>query len=153
MKRIIGSAALAISLMTFAPAYAGDLFEEGLDAAMKGDYEKAFNIWKPLGMQGDGNALFELALMYHSGLRVEQNEAIAVQLYQMAAEKGHPIAQQYLAAGYENGWFGLPKNEALAAYWQGRLETMREAIAVNVRKDAVAGRETIESGRYGVTVQ
>jgi TPR repeat protein len=153
MKRIIGSAALAISLVTFSPAYAGDLFEDGLDAAMKGDYKTAFKIWKPLGMQGDGNALFELALMYHSGLHVEQNEAIAVQLYQMAAEKGHPMAQQYLAAGYQNGWFGLPINESLAAYWLGKAESAQRGIAQGTRNNTIAKGEIYAASRNAKSKQ
>lgn len=48
-----------------------------------------------------------LGLLYHSGMGVGRDEAKAVQLYHAAAEQGHALAQEYLAAGYAEGWFGL----------------------------------------------
>lgn len=121
---------MVLALATFSPASSGNQFEEGLQAAMNDDYTAAFEKWKPLGMQGDGEALFALALMYHAGLHVKQNEAVAIQLYQMAAERGSQMAKAYLAAGYENGWFGLTQNDALAAYWSGRVKAGGENLAV-----------------------
>jgi TPR repeat protein len=118
MNRIIGCYVFVLALAAISPALAGDAYEEGLKAALAGDYETAFEKWKPLGMQGEGDALFQLATMYHAGLGVDQSEAIAVALYHKAAEKGNHLAQEYLAAGYENGWFGLPRSEELAAYFQ-----------------------------------
>jgi TPR repeat protein len=129
MNRIIGCYALVLALAAISPAFAGDLYEEGLKAALAGDYATAFEKWKPLGMQGEGDALFQLALMYHGGLGVDQNEAIAVQLYHKAAEHGNQMAQEYLAAGYEYGWFGLPRSEELAAYYRGKAEPRNQDIA------------------------
>ena len=126
MNRIIGCFALVLALAAVSPAFAGDPYEEGLQAALAGDYTTAFEKWKPLGMQGEGEALFQLALMYHGGLGVDQNEAIAVQLYHKAAEHGNQMAQEYLAAGYENGWFGLPRSEELAAYYREKAEPRSE---------------------------
>jgi len=130
MKTMIGSAALVLSIAAFTPAFASDPFEEGRDAALASDYETAFEKWQPLAIEGHGDAMFDLALMYHAGLHVEQNEAIAVRLYHLAAEAGNQMAQEYLAAGYENGWFGLPRSEELAAYWQGKAEPVSEEVAV-----------------------
>ena len=129
MNRIIGCCALILTFAAISPAVAGDPYEEGMKAAMAGDYTTAFEKWKPLGMQGEGNALFQLALMYHGGLGVKQNEAIAVQLYHKAAERGNEMAREYLAAAYENGWFGLPKSEELAAYYRGEPEPRNQDIA------------------------
>jgi TPR repeat protein len=129
MNRIILSGALALLLGTLAPAYAGDPYEEGLQAALSGDYKTTFQKWKLLGLDNMGDTLFQLALMYHAGLDVNQNEAMAVQLYHSASEEGNHMAQEYLAAGYEYGWFGLPKSEELAAYYRKKSETSLENIA------------------------
>ena len=122
MNRIIVCCTLVLALAAVSPAYAGDPYEDGMKAALAGDYATAFEKWKPLGMQGEGDALFQLALMYHGGLGVDQNEAIAVQLYHKAAEHGNLMAQEYLSAAYENGWFGLPRSDELAAYYRGKAE-------------------------------
>lgn len=35
----------------------------------------------------------------------------------LPAEQGHVLAQEYLAAGYAEGWFGLRKDPAKAKHW------------------------------------
>jgi len=60
--------------------------------------------------------------MYHGGMGVARDERAAVQLYHKAAANGNVLAQEYLAAGYKEGWFGLKKNKTKANYWQKRSE-------------------------------
>ena len=124
---------VAFSLASFLACQnisAADLYSEGVDAALAGDYKTASAKWEQLLTGNDGRAQFQLALLYHAGLYVERSETMAVQLYTSAAEKGVPEAQEYLAAGYANGWFGLPQNGALAAYWFDRLGQAAPQIAV-----------------------
>lgn len=112
---------LAASLFTAAAvASAGGNYGDGADSAVRGDYKAAFEIWQSLAEQGDARAQFNLGLMYHGGLFVEQNEEKALGWYQRAAESGVPEAQQFLAVAYAEGWFGLPKNLSLARYWTDR---------------------------------
>lgn len=120
--RIIGGIVLVISLTAFYPVLASEIYEDGYNAALASNYEMAFEKWKPLVSQNDGRAQFGLALMYHAGLFVDQNEILAIQLYKLAAENGIREAQEYLAAGYLYGWFDLPKNDDLAAYWLSKVE-------------------------------
>lgn len=122
-------AVLAFAIVAAQPAFAADPYSQGVEAASDGDYKTASRMWTELATQSDGRAEFQLGLLYHAGLSVERSETMAVQLYTAAAEKGVPEAQEYLAAAYENGWFGLPKNRALADYWLSRLGLSDPQIA------------------------
>lgn len=99
-----------------------DQYIEGYNSAREGNYSIAFEKWQPLARNGDARALFSLGLMYHAGLYVESDERAAVKLYQMAAEIGHYEAQEFLVIGYEEGWFGLPRDEDAAIFWKTQLD-------------------------------
>lgn len=58
-----------------------------------------------------------LGLLYHSGMGVGRDEAKAVQLYHAAAEQGHALAQEYLAAGYAKAGSAWIKDPAKAKHW------------------------------------
>lgn len=48
--------------------------------------------------EGDPDAQYELAYLYENGLGVPKNETKALELYQQAADQGHPAAQDNLEA-------------------------------------------------------
>ena len=48
--------------------------------------------------EGDPDAQYELAYHYENGLGVPKNEAKALELYQQAADQGHPAAQDNIEA-------------------------------------------------------
>ena len=48
--------------------------------------------------EGDPDAQYNLAYMYENGLGVPKNETKALELYQQAADQGHPAAQDNLEA-------------------------------------------------------
>ena len=98
-------------------------FNSGFLAAESGEYQKAANQWGSLAGKGHAVAQFNMGLLYHSGSGVELNEGKAVSLYHQAAENGNTYAQEYLAVAYQEGWFGLPKDEGKAKYWSQRLES------------------------------
>lgn len=122
---ICASAVLALSL-TASPVHSGEAYGEGCDAVLAEDYQTAYEKWEPLVSQNDGRAQFQLALMYHAGLHVEQDEAKAVRLYHLAAQNGVEEAREFLIAGYEHGWFGLPKNQKMASYWLERSDRFQK---------------------------
>ncbi len=97
-------------------------YNAGLLAAEAGDYTAAAAKWHPLAVEGDALAQFNLALMYHRGLGVSQDEAIAVHWYHKSAENGYSKAQEFLAAAYREGWFGLSQDQQKSEYWNQRLE-------------------------------
>ena len=96
-------------------------YNDGLLAARAGDYNTAVMKWQPLALQGDAMAQFNLALMYHRGLGVGIDETTAVSWYKMSAENGYIKAQEFLAAAYKEGWFGLPNDQEKATYWLQRM--------------------------------
>lgn len=97
-----------------------DEYYNGVMSALKQDYKEAYGVLKPLAEKGDPRAIFNLGLMYHAGLFVAYDEKKAVELYQEAAKLGVPEAQQFLAAGYREGWFGLPMDYEKYKYWMGQ---------------------------------
>jgi TPR repeat protein len=48
--------------------------------------------------EGDPDAQYELAYFYENGLGVPKDEARALELYQQAADQGHPAAQANIDA-------------------------------------------------------
>ena len=96
-------------------------YNKGLLAAESGDYKSAMKSWGPAAEKGDAAAQFNLATLYHSGLGLPQSEVEAVKWYIKSAENGYSIAQEYLAAAYREGWFGLSKDVKKAEYWENKL--------------------------------
>jgi TPR repeat protein len=98
-------------------------YNDGFLAAESGDYKTAITYWGPLAEQGHPFAQFNLGMLYHSGDGVAHNEAEAIAWYTKAAENGYYKAQEYLAAGYAEGWFGLKKDAKKSQYWTNRIDT------------------------------
>ena len=120
LVKIVLSAAMLFSVLTF-NVQAKD-YNDGFLAAEGGDFNSAVQQWGPLAEQGHPIAQFNLALLYHSGLGVDLDEAKAVSWYKKSASNGYYKAQEYLAVGYREGWFGLPKDSKKASYWEKQLE-------------------------------
>lgn len=94
---------------------------DGLDAARQGNYSGALHFWQERAKAGDAQAQFNLALMYHGGLGVAADEIQALRWYQKAAQSGYPWAQEYMAIGYQEGWFGLKRDRRKAKRWFKQL--------------------------------
>ena len=115
--------ALCLALFGMTTAASANSYNTGFLAAESGEYQKAADQWSQLAGKGHAVAQFNMGLLYHSGSGVELNEQKAVSLYHQAADNGYSYAQEYLAVGYQEGWFGLPKDKAKADYWNQRLDT------------------------------
>ena len=111
-----------LSAMAIVPTQTS--YGNAVDYSIAGDYDDASKIFAALAEKNDGRAQFNLAMMYHAGLGVPQDEARAVELYHQAAANGVPEAMEYLVVGYSEGWFGLQKDQEQAAYWQNRLDNI-----------------------------
>lgn len=66
--------------------------------------------------EGDARSQFSLANMYHNGINVEQDYALAFYWYSRVAEKGHASAQFNVANGYYHG-VGVEKDLPSAFAW------------------------------------
>jgi len=120
--QIIRSLIIVFVISSWGTAALADNYSDGFLAAHSGDYKLAYAKWHELAEQGDANAQFNLGLMYHSGLQVPFNEKKAVYWYKRAAEGGNELAQEYLAIGYQEGWFGLQRNTEKSRFWYQRLD-------------------------------
>ncbi len=122
MKKLYAYCAGAALLFSAAGSCLADAYSDGFIAAENHDYPQAVQKWGPLADQGNAAAQFNIALMYHSGAGVVANEGEAVKWYTKAAKNGHRTAQEYLAAAYAEGWFGLARDQKMAQYWYSQLD-------------------------------
>ena len=82
----------------------------------KGNYAKAFPIWKIRAEQDDQEAQNFLGIHYLLGLGVKQNYGLAKKWYEKAAQSGHPDAQRNLGVMYESG-HGMARDFENAYIW------------------------------------
>lgn len=83
----------------------------------KGDYAKAFSIWKVRAeQQDDQEAQNFLGIHYLLGLGVRRNYGLAKKWYEKAAQSGHPDAQRNLGVMYESG-HGMVRDFENAYIW------------------------------------
>ena len=92
------------------------LFDEGVAAFDKRDYEAAFRLWLPLAQQGHAGAQFNVAVLYEKGQGVAQDAAEAAKWYRKAAEQGDVQAQYSVGMLYENGT-GIARDPDEARKW------------------------------------
>lgn len=85
-------AGLAAAALTMAMPAAADV-KQGVDAWQRGDYVAAVDAWRPLAMNGDPDAQFNLAQAYKLGRGVPADLAQAEYWYQRASAQGHPEAE------------------------------------------------------------
>lgn len=139
LKAGITVAALAIA----APA-AADV-EQGIDAWLRGDFEEAVRQWRPLAIEGDPDAQFNLGQAYKLGRGVPADLAEAEHWYRRAAAQGHHEAEDnYGLALFQNGrrTEALPWLEKSVARGEPRAEYLLGTALFNgdvVTKDWIRG--------------
>ena len=89
-------------------------FDDGLQAAKNGDYEKAMELYR--AADGDLRALTNLGWHYAKGVGVEEDCERAAELYREAAEQGFRLAQYNLGLAYRRGK-GVEHDEEQAQRW------------------------------------
>ena len=73
---------------------------EAYDAAQRGDYPAALNIWAPLAHAGVARAQNNVGACFAEGLGVERDHALALRWLTLAAEAGDAVGTRNLAALY-----------------------------------------------------
>ena len=111
---LIAALCAGFTLGLTAPAGAG--FDEAVAALQRGDYATAFRELRPLAERGNGEAQYNLGIMYRNGRGVPQDNAKAVGWFRKAAEQGVALAQYFLGVMYDNGE-GVSQNYATAVKW------------------------------------
>jgi TPR repeat protein len=94
-------------------------YEQGVDAALSGDFETAYAEFLIEAEKGLDLAQYNLSILYYSGQGVEINLEEAFRWSYSAAAQGHVAAMYNLASLYYNG-FGVEKNSQSTVEWYGR---------------------------------
>ena len=81
-----------------------------------GHYDNARAIWEALEEKGNGQAGFNLGILYEDGLGVEQSNQQAIAHYEKAAQAGSGKAQYRLGLLYSAG-IKTPKDDVKADKW------------------------------------
>ncbi len=121
--RMAGMIATFLTLTACAPerdamqTIRDNLFYDGLAAFHEGFYKESAVRWERAAHFGDGEAARNLGHLYRQGLGVEQDTAIAVAWYQVAADAGVISAQYNLGMVYLKGGPNLTPNRPVALYW------------------------------------
>ncbi len=90
--------------------------EAGLVAARAGDWQAAWDIWKPLADAGDARAQSNIGVMYDNGNVVAEDKAEALRWFALSAEGGFPQGQFNLAQKYAGGE-GVEQSWTTASRW------------------------------------
>jgi len=107
---------LIFCLLFFSSSVYAATYDEGKQAYLNQDYQRALEILKPLAEQGNSQAQITLGLMYDYGHGVEKDSAESIKWYRMAAEQGVPLVQHDIGVKYFQGQ-GVEQNYIEAAKW------------------------------------
>lgn len=92
-KTFLTSALLATSIFSVQSTAQADTpeqkFQQGFEAANKGDYQTALKLLQPLAAQGHAKAQFNLGTMYHNGEGVKRDLSKAKEWFRKACDKGN----------------------------------------------------------------
>ena len=109
-----GGSLAGLLLLCASPVFAE--FDEAVQAAHRGEYGRAEAEFRRLADAGDARGQNGLGVLHLRGTGVEQDIALAVRWFRLAARQGYPAAQTNLGLLYENGW-GVPEDDEQAYRW------------------------------------
>jgi len=150
MKHI---AILLAFLITLSSPVAAQDFQKGLAAAQSGDFATALQEWTPLAEAGVDIAQFNLAQMYSNGQGVPQDYKEAVKWYKLSAEQGNATAPFGLGLIYEEGGWGVLKDNIMAHMWYSiaasngnkDVGTSRDILAKEMTPEAIQEAQAMAS--------
>ncbi|OGT34732.1 MAG: hypothetical protein A2W28_04200 [Gammaproteobacteria bacterium RBG_16_51_14] len=91
-------------------------YDEGRQAYLAKDYDKALQILRPLAEAGDSQSQITLGIMYEYGHGVPVDPKEALRWYKLAAEQGVPVIQHDIGVKYFQG-MGVEQDYLEAAKW------------------------------------
>jgi TPR repeat protein len=138
--------AAAWSTLSISPVIAGspeEDFRSGLSAFNSGDFAAAMRLWQPLADRDDARSQAGIGFMYHRGLGVKTDDALAAFWLRKAAEQGQAEGQLMLGSLYFFG-LGVPQSYATAYAWcelaqdngQAEAQMCRDAALQSLTEDA-----------------
>ena len=144
------AAGFALVLLLAGPAGAQNL-AKGIADYQRGAYGAALRHLLPLARGGDPVAQSTVGVMYHNGLGVKADLAVAVDWYSKAANAGDSLAQRILGDLYVQGVGGAPDYAAAAEWYEaaaagGDEEARRKLSALRRRGGGAHALETAGAG-------
>jgi len=103
-------------LFLFSTAIFAASYDEGKQAYLNRDYERALRILMPLAKEGHTQAQITLGLMYDHDQSVEKDPSEAIKWFRMAADQGVPLVQHDIGVKYFQGQ-GVEQNYLEATRW------------------------------------
>ena len=107
---------LCILMEAIYPPIALADYEDGLNAALSGDFQTAFREFSIAAEAGLDVAQYNLAILYYKGQGVDQDLNLAFRWTNAAANQGHPGAQANLGSLFLDG-SGVEKDVVLGVAW------------------------------------
>jgi TPR repeat protein len=100
---------------------------------VKQSYVMAVMLYEKAVAQGDPDAMYDLALLYHQGQGVVQSFKKAAEFYTMAAEQGQVEAMVGLGAHYFQGQGVAQSNELTRKWWTKAANEGNEIAIGNLK--------------------
>ncbi|MFP6745487.1 MAG: tetratricopeptide repeat protein [Alphaproteobacteria bacterium] len=107
---------IILAVGTSSPPAAADPFDDAFNTYMSGDHKVAIRLMDSLGREGDVRAHYMMGRMYSEGEGVGQDDKLAAQWYQGAADRSDVVSQLSLGTLYVNGR-GVNQNFVEAYKW------------------------------------
>jgi uncharacterized protein YgiM (DUF1202 family) len=98
MRRLLALLLLLLPLTAIA-----DEFSDAVAAYADADYEKAYQLWRPLAESGDAGAMFDLGVLYWEGQGIPRNRPLAIQWWQRAVQQDVAAAQYNISLAHYLG--------------------------------------------------
>jgi TPR repeat protein len=122
------------------------------DAYLRGDFETALRLVRPLAEDGNVQAQSILGTLYSRGSGVPKDLAAAVEWYRKAAEQGDVRAQHNLGVMYLTGR-GVKKSPAEGARWVRKAADQGDAVAqyrlaVLYEKGEGVGKDLVQAYKW-----
>lgn len=126
MKHLVSLSVAALGLLALMllvaqrPAWgqnasAEELWMRGAQLYDQRDYRDAFPMLMSAARMGHARAEALVAIMFHQGIGMPENDQAAAHWFALAAAQGHRASEYELGAMYEEGEGGLPKDARKAA--------------------------------------
>ena len=114
--------------------------EAGMEAYNKGDYSTALSRWTELARNGNGQAQYNLSLLYFNGQGTIKNDNVGLQWLIRAADSKHPDAQADLALRYYEGSMVSRDIGRAVNLWRSSYEQGNSRAAYNYAVQIINGR-------------
>ena len=98
MSRLLALLLLLLPLLATA-----DDFNDAVAAYADANYEKAYQLWRPLAESGDAGAMFDLGVLYWEGQGIPRNRPLAIEWWQRATQQDVAAAQYNVSLAHYLG--------------------------------------------------